>query len=434
MKPKNDRIRCTVGNNDGDWLPSLREWRGGAPSGDVLSEERRRELLSEVRQGVVHELVLDAVVYRQSMAPRPLPVSKVSEANHNFSTFRPEDLTSLARSFRGRQFLKDHDRRDLGSVGGFILESEALEEGGWVEFHQTLHLVKPWAVEAALDGTLRSFSISADPRDSSYGGLMRSLRCTACDGPFLSTDCPHMPGDRVRLEESGGSVIVEVQWKNMTGAETSGVSFAAVDHTAITEIRAALADEYRPLKAAGEDTMDLKELRERLNLPEDAPVDDVLKAQSAMMAQTEIDRRAAEVARDAAREELAARAAADAERTKLEVAAARSEALADGRLVPGDERDKLFIELVADPDTGLERGRRFLAALSPIVPVGQPMQLEAPPIEPTGAGGAGEMAKILEKHYGASALEVEIQNKQMAQLGLTVDDFLAYGQHTREDD
>lgn len=411
----------------GDKLEQL-----GEAGEKAIDEQRRIELLRGVRQGEPHELIANAIVFRQSNTPRPLPESKAKEANRNFFHFAPAEVAAFARTFEGVQFLRDHDRRHLEAVGGHVLLSEAEELGDWTVFRQLLHLVKPWAVEGALDGTLQTFSISWDRVARGMKGLRQSLYCTVCDEPFWGGDCKHFPGDVVKFGKNGERAIVELQWRGVVGAETSAVSFPAVEQTEIADIRAALmaarSDQFphkEPLP------MSLEKVRSELGLPPDATAEEILEAQQRRLAEQaqeieaeRLSRESVQFALDKQREE---RAQELAERRKAQVAALREDALNRGLITPGDQRDKLFLELC---EADVDRGERFLKTLEPAVPVGQPRQLDTPP-EPAESDDDREVKRILVEEYGASELEVEIQAKQFRQLGLTPADFLKHGQHTR---
>jgi hypothetical protein len=198
----------------------------------------RKALLEQSIKGAAIELGMDVIGFQQKKdKPRPLPASMSKLANSRFFTFRQTDLARFAKSFTGRPFLRDHDRKALLARGGSILSSELREHKGELQFVQSVKLVKPWAVQAALDGTLESFSIGWDPSKPGLRGLQESLHCTVCSKPLFSHDCPHMPGDTAKVAKSEESVIVEAEFRNPRGAELSGVSFPAVTGTHVQTIR-----------------------------------------------------------------------------------------------------------------------------------------------------------------------------------------------------
>ena len=208
-----------------------------APAGGVLfvadgatKLERgdRDRLVAELRAGRgPARLHVEAVVFRQDAAP-----------NRAFVRFKPAILRSLAKSFVGLPFLRDHEQRDLAAVGGSILVSEFHGAEGHGEIRQTLELVKPWAIEAALDGTMSRFSIA-------WNNISPAV-CSECDAPLFRTPfgpmpgCTHMPGDELEVR-GGGKRFVETMIAAAEGVETSAVTVPAVRETSVESIRAALS-------------------------------------------------------------------------------------------------------------------------------------------------------------------------------------------------
>jgi len=387
-------------------LSSLRAGDGDKP----LSKAQRQELLKQSRAGEVVELVIDATVFRQSNTPRPLSQKLAKEANANFSTFRERDLPALARSFKGRPLLKDHDRNDFDAAGGEILASSHEQVGDWHEFHQTLKLVKPWLVESALDGTLKTFSISWDPKQRGFAGFRASAFCTVCNASMFSSDCMHFPGDVVELEDEDGetqSAVVELEWRSVRGAETSAVSFPAVEGTAVEEIRAALSE----ARGAQPTTVEVDTMAEEKK-DEAKEVAD-LKAKLAE-AHESLAAERAEHAREAK------------ERHTADVVALREQALGAGLFVPGDGLDESFGHLSA---IGLDKAQAFVDSLKPRVPVGASMQSTAAPATP--AAEQGKLATLCTDEYEMDASVASRMPKILKGLGLTEDDFEKHGQHNR---
>lgn len=216
-------------------VPSLELRTVGGES--TLNAGTRRDMLMALRQGEVVELTLDAVTFRQHKdLPRPLPFKLRKHANGNFIRFRDKDLPRLAKTFKNKPFLRDHDRRDLLKRGGTIVDSELRESGSHMELAQRIHLIKPWAVESALDGTLQTFSIGWDASAPGPQGLRNAMHCTVCDNRLFSMDCPHMPGEVAKVAKSDESVIVEAEFREPLGAETSAVAFPAVQGTNVESI------------------------------------------------------------------------------------------------------------------------------------------------------------------------------------------------------
>jgi phage head maturation protease len=145
-------------------------------------------------------LDVDAVTYVQREAP-----------NRNFVRFQPGILQTLAKGGAGIPVLRDHDQRSVLSRAGTVTKSVArhTDAGEW-EFHQTLRLVKPWAIEGVSDGTLDRFSIGWSPTGP--------VICSKHDSEIF-TGCHCWPGDEV-----DGDVI---EWV-FTAAELVEVSFVNV--------------------------------------------------------------------------------------------------------------------------------------------------------------------------------------------------------------
>lgn len=206
-------------------------------SGAELARTDRDALLAEVRgnPGTTLRLRLEAVTYLQGENPGENP-------NANFMRFSSARLEAIAASFAGAPFLRDHQQRELLARGGTILESRVVEAaGGGRAFRQSIELVKPWAVEAALDGTLDRFSIGWAP--------VGQATCTVCSAPleifwgWLFMDCEHQPGETYTITVKGKeySALCEIEFADAIGVECSGVSVPAVLGTEVEEIRAALA-------------------------------------------------------------------------------------------------------------------------------------------------------------------------------------------------
>lgn len=204
----------------------------------AMADETRLGLLRELRGGEVVELDVDVLAFQQPKnKPRPLPVAQRKLANRNFVTFRESDLPRLASSFVGRPFLRDHDRRDLLKRGGTITRSELQETSNQLRIMQTVRLVAPWAVEAALMGTLSSFSVGWDPSESGLTALVDSVFCTVDGKRMFGLECRHVPGETTKVAKSEEPAIVEAEFRKPVGAEVSGVGFPAVAGTSVEAIR-----------------------------------------------------------------------------------------------------------------------------------------------------------------------------------------------------
>jgi len=200
--------------------------RGTGEAAD-LSESDRASLLADVRgnPGSTARLILEATTYLQGDKP-----------NHNFVRFREGSMRALARSFVGKPFLRDHQQRDFLARGGTILASELVErDDGQRVIRQTLELVKPWAIESALDGTLDRFSIGWRPTGP--------VVCTVCHEPYfhnLWPTCEHELGKSYAVR-GGEERIAEAEFTDSEGVEVSGVSVPGVENTSVDAIRQALA-------------------------------------------------------------------------------------------------------------------------------------------------------------------------------------------------
>lgn len=368
-----------------------------------VSADDRKELLRASRAGEPMTLSVTAVVGLQHLTTIPLPKRMRSKANANFSRFRNEELEALARSFSGKLFLRDHDCYSMEAVGGRIIESQAVKVGEAMQFHQRLELVKPWAIEDALDGTMQTFSIGWRPKKSGWNGLRESLLCSVCQESFF--DCSHYPGDEVDGGEGNEASIVEALWVNVIGAETSEVPFPAVRGTHVRDIRAALAEARLSVAAPRAPTPPETPT-------EESPVDEILKAlglsdkadtKAALSAIAALSARAA-AAETALEEAKAAQAAAEEERdqARTSLAARETEArqarittlhdrgLAEMRLVAGSKREAHWLMVVKrDPD----EAEALLATYDPVVPgAGEMQSAKAAKGAKTGGISAAELA------------------------------------------
>ncbi len=118
---------------------------------------------------------------------------------------------------------------------GTILSSKLLEESAKVAaFEQSLHVVKPDAVIGFLDGTMRTFSIGW----YALGPVMCSVHGLDVTG---SESCYCWPGDTVMVD--GEKKVVQYEFSDYEGKETSIVVSPAVRDTSVEGIRAALSAE-----------------------------------------------------------------------------------------------------------------------------------------------------------------------------------------------
>lgn len=193
--------------------------------GDVDSKKRRGELIEAVRAGKHIALAVTATTWRQRPAP-----------NRRGLRLAPAKLADRVGSWKGKPFLVDHNTyRVMEASKGTILSSKLIEESPKVHsFEQQLEVVKPDAVIGFLDRTLRSFSISW------YG--LGPVMCTVHGVDVLSPDsCGCWPLETVTVD--GKKQIVQYEFTDYGGKETSGVVFGAVEDTSVEEVRTALSAE-----------------------------------------------------------------------------------------------------------------------------------------------------------------------------------------------
>ncbi len=143
-----------------------------------------------------------------------------SYPNRNFIRFAPDALPGLASSFKGMPFLRDHAQGDLTARAGTI--TDAWLDGDAIKVKADL--VTPWAVKAALDGTLDRFSIGWH---SPAGPA-----CSSCAKPMRSRECAHYPGH---------DGVEAIYGADAVGVEISAVSVPAVMGTGIDSIRMQLS-------------------------------------------------------------------------------------------------------------------------------------------------------------------------------------------------
>lgn len=196
-----------------------------AAGGDPLSAAEKTELLEKSLAGEPIELTVDIRPFSQ----------EDGKPNRNHTRFRKGALTALGRSGKGSVFLRDHAQRDSMARGGTIIASKMVKEGDVHELHQTVQVVKPWAVQSFLDGTSDRFSIGWHPT-----GL---VLCTACNASIGK--CWHWPGDKV-AQEDDTVITVEFEFQDAELVETSSVNVPAVTGTSVVDIRAALGLESKP--------------------------------------------------------------------------------------------------------------------------------------------------------------------------------------------
>ncbi len=413
-----------------------------AGSKNVLTADSRLEMLTALRGGSVVELELDITSFHQTTTPRPLPKAKRKEANANHTRFREQDMAKFAASFAGKPFLRDHDRNDLLARGGTITKSELSEHGNKLSLSQTIKLVKLWAVEAALDGTLETFSIGWDPAGATFRARMDSINCTVCGCSMFSADCPHMPGDEHKVADSNEVVIVEAEFKGARGAEVSAVTFPAVQGTSIDSVKQALSQvrEARAKVSAPRRKRMTPETLKRLGLTADATPEQIEAAVARMandnsesatkLAAANATHTASQATIDLMVTEEKERVAKEA---KTRVEALATKARADGLWNPGDEAEALFHELAA---INLPLAEKHVASLKRANPLGAPMQSAQVPVTGVVVGDSLEekfptspIGSCLAKEYHADELQVREARDTFRAMGITEEMFDKHGPH-----
>ncbi len=370
----------------------------------------RAELLRRLRAGEVFTLTVTAKTYLQPKVDLPLKKSQRARANASLARFRDEDLPAFAKSFTGKLFLRDHNRWSMGAVGGRIVSSDLVDDDKGYAFLQKLELVKTWAIEDALDGTMQTFSIGWDPKKAGWEGYKASLLCSVCNGPFWGKDgCGHSVGQEV-AGNFAEPVIVEALWVNVIGAETSEVAFPAVRGTGVEEIHAALSEARSlwPTPTTKDDRMD--EILKALGLNEAADA----KAAIAEIGKLAARATAAEARLDEERKARAAEAE-DLGRVRAELAEVKKStrdadvkrlhegALAKMLFAAGSKREEYFLAVAA---RDLKEAESYLGTLEPVVL------------------GAGEMqsTRVAEPTKSDAALS-DRQKKMIADMGMTEEQY-----------
>jgi hypothetical protein len=413
----------------------LREASGGA----ALTEERRLELLAAVRKGEVVELTMKARPFRQSSTPRPLPKARRAEANARYVYLPPAELARFAESFAGRPFLRDHNRNDLLARGGKIETSELGTSRNWQTIEQSIRLVKPWAVESALDGTIEAFSIGWDPAGGNFRERIASIICTVCEAPMMSSDCPHMPGDEAKVDGRDGTYIVEAEFRGAAAAEVSAVTFPAVKGTTVDSIRAALSEARKtlPRKARRMNP----EILKRLGLSADATPDQIERALAARLDDSSGEEIRARLA--ATEEQLrgaqgqlatvrATEAEAAAKRATAKIAELSKSARERGLWTPGSASEAYFQKVAA---RDLAEAEEYIETLTPVVPLRVERQSKL-----SIAGGLTapskafeEIAGVLSAEYGADELQVATAEVTFRKMRISPAMFAEHGPHVLRD-
>lgn len=182
------------------------------------------EMITAVRGGKHMALSITALTFRQRKAP-----------NRRYLRLAADKLEARAPSWKGTPFLTDHNTYSMTASKGVITSSKLVQESTNVAaFEQVLQVVKPDAVIGFLDGTWRKFSVGW----FALGPVMCTVH--SCD-VRASGSCSCWPGDTVMID--GKPEIVQYEFSDYEGKETSTVVIPAVRDTSVEEIRAALTAE-----------------------------------------------------------------------------------------------------------------------------------------------------------------------------------------------
>lgn len=335
--------------------------------GDMKSQ--RGELITAIRGGKHLELSVNAITWRQRPAP-----------NRRYLRLAADKLADRAGSWKGKPLLIDHATHTVKSAMGTILSSKLLEESSKVvAFEQTLHVVKPDAVIGFLDGTMRTFSIGWH----ALGPVMCSVHGVDVTG---QDSCYCWPGETVTLD--GKNKIVEYEFSDYEGKETSIVVSPAVRDTSVEGIRAALSTELHLHPARSRPPKESKKMAAFTRLAaalkltalsesdEDSAVTAVTTLQTrAVSAEAELGLQRAEVTRLTAENARLAKQVEDAGAAALDgliEGAYKSGKLAYGKDAEGKNTPDPNEELLRD--LGKLKGQTALSAhigkMRPVVPVG----------------------------------------------------------------
>lgn len=194
--------------------------------GNALTSAERDAMLRAVQSRAPHaplRLYFDAVTFIQ---PEGKP-------NAKFARLKPSAMAAFAATAPGTPFLKDHNGYDLESRGGKVTATRVGQRNGSPALIQTFEVVKPWALEGVLDGTIDRFSISWSAKGAT---------CSICNGQMYGRDsrCLHWPGQSYSMP-GGVEQVCEMLYSDVTAKETSAVNIPAVADTEIESVRAALS-------------------------------------------------------------------------------------------------------------------------------------------------------------------------------------------------
>ena len=186
---------------------------GGRAFGDhaeqPLSNDRPL-LLKQIESGELTDIEFDAKVFTFG-------------ANRNHLTFYEQDLPSLAESFAGKPFLRDHNTFEIAARDGLIVASALVgADRDPPSIKQHVKLTTRRGMTDYVEGRIDRFSIAWDYDD---------IHCSICKSSWFT--CNHIPGRKYKTGQNSQEVICELIFTNPKGKETSAVNAPAVDGTAI---------------------------------------------------------------------------------------------------------------------------------------------------------------------------------------------------------
>lgn len=383
---------------------------------EVMTEDMRREMLAKLKAGERLELYLDAVTFSQQPGVR----------NRNFVRFGEENLANIAKSGVNSVFLRDHRQGSMADAGGRIVESVARHSGSAIEFAQTLLLVRDWAVEDALLGMMRAFSIGWNPI-AAPGKLTPEVLCSVCMAPIQHCvwELGHWRGREVKGQ------VVELIFQNAELLETSAVPVPAVREVRAIGIRqAALSHELvaAELSVFGvhipqkkETTMDLSTILSELGLASGG-IQEILAAMRQRDAETKekLDTLQQQLDAATARARAAeAKASKTAEELTDEKARQWADGLAaEGKLAPSGE---LYEHWVEQYKFNPEKAQRLASALPRVTPVGKETQSERKNKQAAALKSDGT------PDFTAIALQLNTADREAAiRYGLKVEDYVRF--------
>lgn len=379
-------------------------------NGEALDKAGRFKLLSELKGGSTPPVLeVEAVTYLQRDTP-----------NRKFVRFADGILAAFAKSFVGQPFLRDHNSFELDARGGTIVSSklEKLEDGTKA-IRMRLSLVKSWAIEGALDGTIDRFSIGWSRTSEVLCSVHKSEVFTKCD-------C--MPGQKL------GDKVVQFVFTGAEGTEVSAVNVPAVVGTGVQAIsqldaldRATLAGILAGdrIPTTENKTMDPKILA-ALGLQPDATLADVLAAIAARGDELTILRST----KQTLAAELTTLRTENEKRSKEARGAVIATAIAQlthaGKLKPGSEVETALRRTAdRDMDVFAAQVNDMLTSGAQVTPVGTtPI---AGGTDPTPTIAAGTV--LNGKQFLASNPEA---SKWLAKAGITQEQFEKHGTLARE--